>query len=124
MKIKKETPLDYQELLRWLKKRRGESKWWATSDQREIAAHAEQYSKLNEERSEKLLKRLTDEIELPKEIAVQIVNTLPLVIDEVDPFLQQLKRKKELSSEEVKQKTKQILEITRELWEEKHSPGV
>lgn len=121
MKITEKKPLTLQELLSWLKKRRGESKWWATSDQREIASYAEQYVKLDEASSEKLLKKLTKGVKLPREVAVQIVNTLPLVIDEVSPFIQQLKREQDLSPNEQNEKTKKILQITREIWEEERS---
>lgn len=121
MKIRKEEALTLQELLYWLEKRKGEQKWWATSDQRDLATYAEQYSKLSEERSKKFLRMLTEDIELPREIAVQIVRILPLVIDEVDPFIQQLKEDGEWTREELQEKTKQILQATREVWKEKSS---
>ncbi|NIQ05788.1 MAG: hypothetical protein GWO20_08715 [Candidatus Korarchaeota archaeon] len=122
MKIRKEEALTLQELLYWLEKRKGGQKWWATSDQRDLATYAEQYSKLSEERSKKFLRMLTEDVGLPREIAVQIVRIIPLVIDEVDPFIQQLKEDREWTREELQEKTKQILQATREVWKEKSSP--
>lgn len=124
MEIIKEEAITLQELLSWLDKRRGGSKWWPTSDQRELASYAEEYKKLGAEQEEKLLTKLIEEINIPREIAVQIVSTLPLIIDEVTPFLKQLKEKRELSSAEEKEKTREILQATREIWRKKHSASV
>lgn len=119
MKIQRNEILTFQEVLTWLKKRRGESKWWATSDQREIASYVEQHKKLNKEMSQKLLKKLTDDIGIPKDIAIQIVNILPLTIDEVSPLIDQLQKEEDLSKDEIEAKTKEILQATRKVWKER-----
>ena len=65
-----------------------------------------------------MLKELIDNVHIPKIIAVQLVDILPITIDELEPFLQQIElyRDETLPKEERETLTKKLLDILREYW--------
>lgn len=54
--------------------------------------YATKFSKIDPEKAESLIRELTDEEELPEEIAVQLVNVMPVTIDEIRVILAPLSK--------------------------------
>ena len=118
LEIEHEEPLMLWDIIKLLKKRKGDADYWDIADQRRTYEYAINKVRLNEDDARKLLKELIDNVHIPKIIAVQLVDILPITIDELEPFLQQIElyRDETLPKEERETLTKKLLDILREYW--------
>ncbi|MHA1664316.1 MAG: hypothetical protein ACTSVW_00585 [Candidatus Njordarchaeales archaeon] len=118
MEIEHEEPLMLWDIIKLLKKRKGDADYWDIADQRRTYEYAINKVRLNEDDARKLLKELIDNVHIPKIIAVQLVDILPITIDELEPFLQQIElyRDETLPKEEREALTKKLLDMLREYW--------
>ncbi|MCD6490873.1 MAG: hypothetical protein ACP6IQ_05320 [Candidatus Njordarchaeia archaeon] len=118
MEIEHEEPLMLWDIIKLLKKRKGDADYWDIADQRRTYEYAINKVRLNEDDARELLKELIDNVHIPKIIAVQLVDILPITIDELEPFLQQIElyRDETLPKEERETLTKKLLDILREYW--------
>ncbi|MHA1617577.1 MAG: hypothetical protein ACTSX9_09750 [Candidatus Njordarchaeales archaeon] len=114
--IVEEIPLTLWEVVELLEKRK-KNKHWESTDQRRVYEYATQMAKLSKEDSEKLLKTLISQFNISRIIAVQIVNILPVTIEELEPFLKQLeKRGVKLEGEKREKFLRELLGVLREYW--------
>ncbi len=114
--IVEEIPLTLWEVVELLEKRK-KNKHWESTDQRRVYEYATQMAKLSKDDSEKLLKTLISQFNIPRIIAVQIVNILPVTIEELEPFLKQLeKRGVKLEGEKREKFLRELLGVLREYW--------
>ncbi len=88
MEVIKEEPLSLWEVIKVLEKRRGDKEYWDKTDQRRVYEYAQKIVKLDHDDAMELLKILTKDFGIPKIIAVQIVNLLPVTINELEPLFQ------------------------------------
>jgi len=118
LEIEHEEPLMLWDIIKLLKKRKGDADYWDIADQRRTYEYAINKVRLNEDDARELLKELIDNVHIPKIIAVQLVDILPITIDELEPFLQQIElyRDETLPKEERETLTKKLLDILREYW--------
>jgi len=118
LEIEHEEPLMLWDIIKLLKKRKGDADYWDIADQRRTYEYAINKVRLNEDDARKLLKELIDNVHIPKIIAVQLVDILPITIDELEPFLQQIElyRDETLPKEEREALTKKLLDMLREYW--------
>ena len=118
MEIEHEEPLMLWDIIKLLKKRKGDADYWDIADQRRTYEYAINKVRLNEDDARELLKELIDNVHIPKIIAVQLVDILPITIDELEPFLQQIElyRDETLPKEEREALTKKLLDMLREYW--------
>ncbi len=84
MSESEELPLILWEVKKMLEKRKGGSSQWDKADQRRVYEHADKFNRLDMDDALGLLNKLINEYKLPRVIAVQIVDTLPVTIDELD----------------------------------------
>ena len=90
MEVEKEEPLELWEVKELLEKRRGDKKQFEITEQRRVYEYATEAVKLSEEDAKELLNTLTKKFKIPKIIAVQLTDVLPLTLEELEPFLPQL----------------------------------
>ncbi len=114
MEIKKEEPLELWELLEILEKRRNAKKQFETVEQRRVYEYATKATKLNKEDALELLKKLMNRYKLPKKIAIQLVDILPLTLEELEPFIIQLEDE-DLIPEEQEERDKLLSDLLTEL---------
>jgi len=113
MEIIEEEPLEFWEVKKLLDKRRNGKDQFDRFEQRRVYEYITEAVKLDEKDAEELLNTLLNKFKLPKKIAIQIVDVVPLSIAELTPFIKQLEDEKgELSLEE---KNKLIEELLLEL---------
>lgn len=82
-----EIPLILWEVKKMLEKRRGNASQWDKADQRRVYEHANKFSRLGIDDALELLNRLINENNLPRVIAAQITDILPITISEMDAIL-------------------------------------
>jgi len=85
-----EKPLLLWEVIKILEKRRGSSQHWDKADQRKVYEYASKFYKLELEDALELLNILVEKFNIPRVIAVQLVDTLPVTLDELEPFFKEL----------------------------------
>lgn len=113
MEIINEEPLELWEVKKLLEKRKGGKDQFDRFEQRRVYEYIVEVTKLDDKNAKELLKTLTEKLNLPKKIAVQIVDVLPLSRAELTPFIKQIEEEKgELSPEE---KNKLVEELIGEL---------
>jgi len=114
--ILEEVPLTLWELIDLLEKRR-KGKHWESTDQRRTYEYATSIVKLSKEDSEQLLNILLNKFKIPRIVAVQLVNVLPVTVDELEPFLKQIEKiGGKLESEEREKFVRELLSVLREYW--------
>ena len=114
--IIEEKPLTLWEVIDILEKRK-HGEHWETTDQRRTYEYAMKMVKLSKEDAENLLNILMEKFKIPRIIAVQMVNILPVTLDELDPFLKQLDEIGVKLEEEKREKfIRELLEVLRDYW--------
>ena len=84
MNESEEVPLILWEVKRMLEKRKGDASQWDKADQRRVYEHADKFNRLEIDDALELLDKLINENNIPRVIAAQITDTLPVTIDELD----------------------------------------
>lgn len=115
MEVIEEKPLLLWDVIKLLEKRKGDKDKWEKTEQRRVYDYAKLIVKLPEDKARELYEKLTNELKIPEIIAVQIVDILPLTINEVEPFIRQLVEREniELTKEEEEKLVEEILKLTR-----------
>lgn len=137
-----EKPLTLWEVIRILEKRKGKSQHWDKADQRKVYEYANKFYKLDENNARELLDILTEKFNLPRAIAVQIIDILPVTLEELElifaelveiyqhvkvskemeisPFLKEViifaENFNKLEKEKQDELIKKIIDILREYW--------
>jgi len=115
MEVEREEPLELWEVLELLEKRKGDKPQFDTTDQRKVYEYAKEAAKLEKKDALELLNILMKKFHLPKKIAIQMVDVLPLTAQEIEPFIVQLEEEMKLESKEEKDALmSEILSILRE----------
>jgi len=84
MNESEEVPLILWEVKRMLEKRKGDASQWDKADQRRVYEHADKFNRLEIDDALELLDKLINKNNIPRVIAAQITDTLPVTIDELD----------------------------------------
>jgi len=115
LEVIEEKPLLLWDVIKLLEKRKGDKDKWEKTEQRRVYDYAKLIVKLPEDKARELYEKLTNELKIPEIIAVQIVDILPLTINEVEPFIRQLVEREniELTKEEEEKLVEEILKLTR-----------
>ena len=122
MEVVEEKPLLLWDVIKLLEKRKGKRDKWEKTEQRRVYDYAKLIVKLPEDKARELYEKLIDELKIPEIVAVQIVDILPLTINEVEPFIKQLMEREsiELTKEE---EEKLIEEVKRRYFRAMYEPG-
>lgn len=115
MEVVEEKPLLLWDVIKLLEKRKGKRDKWEKTEQRRVYDYAKLIVKLPEDKARELYEKLIDELKIPEIVAVQIVDILPLTINEVEPFIKQLMEREsiELTKEEEEKLIEEVLKLTR-----------
>ncbi len=112
MSVTNEQPLIPWEVKKILEKRRGGSSQWDKADQRRVYEHADKFYKLDMDDALELLNKLIKEYEIPRVVAVQIVDILPVTLDELDIIFKAIE---EISHQARLQKESEIPNYVKEI---------
>ena len=116
-----EKPLLLWEVIKILEKRRGKSSHWDKTDHRKVYEYANRFIKLEFDDALELLNLLTGKFKLPRIVAVQFVDILPITIEELEPFFEEIQRVSESiktrNKEELPQYLREVLEFSDKLEE-------
>lgn len=103
------------EVKKMLEKRKGVSAQWDKADQRRVYEHADKFSRLSMDDALELLNKLIKEHKVPRVVAAQITDLLPVTLEELDTIfkaIEEIAHQARLQSEsELPQYIREILQF-------------